>query len=56
MVIASVVCIASWRLVYAFVEEEKYWEEEKALGENREIAQISYFVSMLVFAVDLLSR
>jgi len=24
--------IASWRLVYAFVEEEKYSEEEKAFG------------------------
>jgi hypothetical protein len=41
---ASVAC---WRLVYAFIEKEECSKEEKTCGQNREVAQISYFVSML---------
>jgi hypothetical protein len=42
--------------VYAFIEKEECSKEEKAFGQSWEIAQISCFVSMLVFAVHVLRR
>jgi len=48
-----IVGIASWRLVHAFIEKEECSKEEKTFGQSWEIAQTSYFVSMLVFAVHL---
>jgi hypothetical protein len=48
--------IASWRLVYAFIEEKEYSKEEKTFGKNWEVTQIYCFVSMLVFVVHLLRR
>jgi hypothetical protein len=39
--------------VYAFIEKKECSKEEKTCGQNWEIAQISYPVSMLVFVVHL---
>jgi hypothetical protein len=41
--------------VHAFIEKEECSKEEKTFGQSWEIAQTSYFVSMLVFAVHLLA-
>jgi hypothetical protein len=53
-VILSVASIASWRLVYAFVEKEECSKEEKTFGQSWEIKQISHFAFMLVFLFYLL--
>jgi hypothetical protein len=53
-VILLIASIASWRLVYAFIEKEECSKEEKTFGQSWEITQISHSVSMLVFAVYLL--
>jgi hypothetical protein len=42
--------------VYAFIEEKERSKEEKTRGKSREIAQISCFVSMLVFVGYLPNR
>ena len=53
-VILLVASIVSWGLVYAFIEKEESSKEEKTFGQSWEIAQISRFVSVLVFAVHVL--
>jgi hypothetical protein len=42
--------------VYAFIEKEECSKEEKTFGQSWEIAEISYFVFMLVFVVHQLRR
>ena len=37
--------------MYAFIEEEECSKEEETFGQSWEIAQISYFVFLRVFAV-----
>jgi hypothetical protein len=55
-VILLAASIVSWGLVYAFIEKEECSKKEKTFGQSWEIAQISCFVPMLVFAVHVLRR